>query len=71
MNEHCGSKTFMAPEMFAPGDIDTYKADAWSLGVMLYVLATGRISWANKDSMGENTGGTMDERNYEREFLYS
>lgn len=38
----CGTPLYMAPEVYF-GDAYNGKADVWSLGVMLFKLATGEI----------------------------
>jgi serine/threonine protein kinase len=40
-----GSAAFLAPEILRMVDYDPLKADVWSLGVSLYVTATGVLPW--------------------------
>jgi serine/threonine protein kinase len=40
-----GKKGYMAPEIYADAAWDTYKADIYSLGVILYSLLTGRAPY--------------------------
>lgn len=42
---HCGSRSFMAPEMFKRSGVDPLKADVWSFGIMLYYMALGKLPW--------------------------
>jgi len=41
-----GSPVFAAPEVLAKEPHSKFQADVWSFGVMLAVLATGRVPWA-------------------------
>jgi len=41
-DEATGTPIYMAPEMFKRDEI-SYKADIWSLGVLIYELLTGNI----------------------------
>lgn len=50
----CGSPAYMSPEQIGNKDIDFYKADIWSLGVVLYCLVTGVFPFKGK---------TLDELN--------
>jgi serine/threonine protein kinase len=40
-----GSVAFLAPEVLRHVDYDPFRADVWSLGVTLFVLATGHLPW--------------------------
>ena len=44
-----GSFIYTAPELFSKDPYDPFKADIWSFGVTLYVLATGTLPFAAKD----------------------
>jgi serine/threonine protein kinase len=39
------SPAFLAPEAMGRVDYDPFKADVWSLGVTIYVMATGHLPW--------------------------
>jgi serine/threonine protein kinase len=45
-----GSVAFLAPEILRKIQYDPFKADVWSLGVTLYVCATGHLPWGTKGS---------------------
>jgi serine/threonine protein kinase len=42
-NEKSGTLMYAAPELFRPGRYHTQKADLWSLGILLYAMATGKF----------------------------
>ena len=44
-SSYVGSIAFIAPEIFLQVPYDSFKADIWSFGVTLYVMATGKIPW--------------------------
>ncbi|OQR97542.1 hypothetical protein ACHHYP_10748 [Achlya hypogyna] len=39
----CGTPAFMAPEIIAQDDYEGKPVDAWSLGILLYLMVTGTI----------------------------
>ena len=41
----CGSLFYVAPEVIANKPYDGQKADIWSLGIVTYSMATGRLPW--------------------------
>ncbi|OHT11371.1 CAMK family protein kinase [Tritrichomonas foetus] len=41
----CGTLYFMAPECFGGSVYDASRADIWSAGVVLLVMATGKLPW--------------------------
>ncbi|KAL7543668.1 hypothetical protein ACHAXR_013496 [Thalassiosira sp. AJA248-18] len=47
---HCGKLRFMAPEIYQQeDDFDGFASDVWSLGVVLFVLLTGRQPYRRPD----------------------
>ncbi|KAM7318871.1 hypothetical protein ACRRTK_021984 [Alexandromys fortis] len=53
LNRVCGSLKYMAPEILAREPYDGLAVDMWSLGVVLYVMVTGKypFSEVTKDGM--------------------
>ena len=45
LNDFCGSPGFFAPEMIVVGSYNGFAVDVWSLGCILYELATLRSPW--------------------------
>ena len=45
-DQHAGTTAFMAPELFAPGRFDPFKADIWALGITFFFMITGCAPWA-------------------------
>jgi serine/threonine protein kinase len=45
-NDKAGTLLYAAPEMLRRGSFNTQKADIWSLGILLYVMATGGFPYA-------------------------
>jgi serine/threonine protein kinase len=41
----CGTQVYMAPECLRPGKYDGFARDIWSLGVILFELATTEYPW--------------------------
>jgi serine/threonine protein kinase len=48
ISQFCGSMFFTAPEIFSEKPYDPFKADIWSLGVTLYLLASGKFPYLAK-----------------------
>jgi serine/threonine protein kinase len=44
-----GTVQYAAPELFITGAYNTRKADIWSLGILLFVMARGRFPYASSD----------------------
>jgi len=43
LSKFCGSPVYMAPELLEKQPYDPFKADVWSLGVLLHLLLTERL----------------------------
>ena len=52
INEQCGTPAYLAPEIIKDEGYKGFKADIWSLGVLLYSLLTGNMPFK---------AGTIDE----------
>jgi MAP/microtubule affinity-regulating kinase len=44
-----GTVKYAPPEIFRAGAYDTRKADSWSLGILLFVMATGKFPYTSSD----------------------
>ncbi|OHT09026.1 CAMK family protein kinase [Tritrichomonas foetus] len=47
MSTQCGSPIYAAPEIISNRTYDGKCADMWSIGVIIYILLTGKIPWEN------------------------
>nr|XP_051676661.1 putative sperm motility kinase W [Oryctolagus cuniculus]XP_051676662.1 putative sperm motility kinase W [Oryctolagus cuniculus]XP_051676663.1 putative sperm motility kinase W [Oryctolagus cuniculus]XP_051676664.1 putative sperm motility kinase W [Oryctolagus cuniculus]XP_051676665.1 putative sperm motility kinase W [Oryctolagus cuniculus]XP_051676667.1 putative sperm motility kinase W [Oryctolagus cuniculus] len=45
----CGTPEYCAPEVFLGEDYDTFKADVWSLGVVLFAMLEAMLPFRGKD----------------------
>ncbi|KAM3140647.1 hypothetical protein pb186bvf_007245 [Paramecium bursaria] len=50
LNQSCGTPGFIAPEMLR-GELYDYKVDVYSLGVLLYLLITGKYPFESNNTM--------------------
>ena len=41
----CGSPIYSSPEIIGNKDYDGTKSDIWSLGIVFYIMVTGRLPW--------------------------
>jgi serine/threonine protein kinase len=48
----CGTVPYAAPEILASVVYDGARADVWSLGIVTFVMATGRLPWLADDQPG-------------------
>jgi serine/threonine protein kinase len=48
-DDKSGTVQYCAPELFRSGAYDTRKADSWSLGILLFVMATGTLPYDSLD----------------------
>ncbi|XP_030071515.1 testis-specific serine/threonine-protein kinase 3-like [Microcaecilia unicolor] len=46
---YCGSTAYAAPEILQGQPYDAFKADIWSLGVVLYLMVTGYMPFDDND----------------------
>eukprot|EP00049_Salpingoeca_infusionum_P009794 m.166632 g.166632 ORF g.166632 m.166632 type:complete len:555 (+) comp14445_c0_seq2:345-2009(+) len=60
---HCGSYAYAAPEILGGKAYDGTKSDIWSLGIILYAMACGRLPYSDK-SMKTLLGGTRKKLEY-------
>jgi serine/threonine protein kinase len=51
MSTPCGSLVYTAPEILLGQAYDGFKADVWSLGVILFILETGCYPWTAKNDI--------------------
>ena len=47
---YCGSKSYAAPEILMGQPYDPMKADVWALGVILYIMVTGKMPFDESKS---------------------
>lgn len=45
---HCGTTSYMAPEIVRKSAYNGFKADIWALGIVLYVMLTGKFPFNGK-----------------------
>lgn len=48
VTEICGTTSYLAPEVLQRRGF-TFKADVWAIGVMMYMLLTGRMPFDGED----------------------
>nr|XP_051707824.1 MAP/microtubule affinity-regulating kinase 4 [Oryctolagus cuniculus]XP_051707825.1 MAP/microtubule affinity-regulating kinase 4 [Oryctolagus cuniculus]XP_051707826.1 MAP/microtubule affinity-regulating kinase 4 [Oryctolagus cuniculus]XP_051707827.1 MAP/microtubule affinity-regulating kinase 4 [Oryctolagus cuniculus] len=49
LESFCGTPQYCAPEEFLDEEFNGYKADVWSLGVVLYTMTTGSLPFVGKN----------------------
>jgi len=59
-NHPCGSQDYIAPEILKREAYDGFKADVWSLGVILYTMIYSEIPFAFQTRMRALSNGDMD-----------
>ncbi len=45
---YCGTASYMSPEIIRKTEYNGFKSDIWALGVVLYVMLTGRFPFKAK-----------------------
>lgn len=45
---YCGTSSYMAPEIVRKSEYSGFKADIWALGIVLFVMLTGRFPFVGK-----------------------
>lgn len=48
MHEDCGTPAYTAPEVVGGNGYSGFKADVWSLGIMLFVMVSGKVPFKDK-----------------------
>ena len=43
ITEKCGTPAYLAPEVIKKNGYSGFKADIWSLGILLYFMLTGKM----------------------------
>ena len=51
LDNNVGSLAYKAPELFGDLPYCPFKTDIWSLGVVFYEMATGRLPWENTSNL--------------------
>jgi serine/threonine protein kinase len=52
MQTLCGTVPYTPPEIVQGLPYDGSRADIWSLGILIFVMATGRLPWESEDNLG-------------------
>jgi serine/threonine protein kinase len=50
LNTACGTIGYVAPEIVQGGPYNGRKADIWSCGILLFVMATGKMPWTSRNT---------------------
>ncbi|OHT00125.1 CAMK family protein kinase [Tritrichomonas foetus] len=53
LTTYCGTISYVAPELHMKRPYDGPKCDMWSLGVILFAAATGRMPWKSQTQTGK------------------
>ena len=53
MTTRCGTILYCAPEIFQNCPYDGMKADIWSSGIMLFVMASGHFPWVQLENVSD------------------
>ncbi|GAB1604854.1 testis-specific serine/threonine-protein kinase 2-like [Argonauta hians] len=48
---YCGSKSYAAPEILTGCPYNPFKSDIWAVGIILYILSTGKFPFDKKKSI--------------------
>ncbi len=64
---YCGSKCYTAPEIIKSEPYSPFKSDVWSLGVIAFILVTGRMPFSQGEQQNNATFvAAQRSRHYQR-----
>jgi serine/threonine protein kinase len=61
----CGTPNFMAPEQLSKVPGHSYSADVWAMGVIMFIMLTGHVPFAEGATKVEVVYKNIEKRNYD------